>query len=104
VLEWLDQHITEPLTLQAVAANTHMSERTLERRFRSETDTSLASWIALRRVEQARALLEDSELTVTGVAHAVGFGSTESMCRHFIAQTGTTPRAYRETFRGSSAT
>ena len=78
-----------------------MSERTLERRFRAETGTSLAGWIARRRVERARALLEDSELTVSGVAHAVGFGSTEAMRRHFAAHTGTTPHAYRETFRGT---
>jgi transcriptional regulator GlxA family with amidase domain len=80
-----------------------MSERTLGRRFRAETGKTLAGWIAQRRVEQARALLEDSVLTVTGIAHAVGFGSTESMRRHFVAHTGTTPRAYRETFRGSSS-
>ncbi len=74
------------------------------RRFRTETGASLAGWIALRRVERARALLEDSELTVSGVAPAVGFGSTEAMRRHFAAQTGTTPHAYRATFRGSRST
>jgi transcriptional regulator GlxA family with amidase domain len=104
VMDWLDQHITEALTLHDVAAHAHMSERTLGRRFRAETGESLAGWIARRRVERARALLEDSELTVSGVAHAVGFGSTEAMRRHFVAQTGTTPRSYRETFRGSPAT
>lgn len=103
VLEWLDQHLSSTLTLQAVATHAHMSARTLERRFRAETGTTLAGWIAMRRVEQARALLEDSPLTVTGVAHAVGFGSTEAMRRHFVAHTGTTPAAYRRTFRSSSS-
>jgi transcriptional regulator GlxA family with amidase domain len=101
VLEWMDEHITEPLTLQDVSARAHMSERTLARRFRAETGQSVAEWIAVRRVGAARALLEESELTVSGVAHAAGFGSTESMRRHFVALIGTTPRAYRETFRGS---
>ena len=101
VLEWLDQHLTDPLTLRDVATNTHMSERTLGRRFRAETGESLAGWIARRRTELARGLLEDSELTVSEVAHTVGFGSTEAMRRHFVAHTGTTPRSYRETFRGS---
>jgi transcriptional regulator GlxA family with amidase domain len=104
VLAWLDEHITEPLTLQDVSARAHMSERTLARRFRAETGQSVAEWIAVRRVEVARALLEESEVTVSGVAHAAGFGSTESMRRHFVAHTGTTPRAYRETFRGSRST
>ena len=101
VLEWLDLHLADPLTLRDVAANTHMSERTLGRRFRAETGESLAGWIARRRTELARGLLEDSELTVSEVAHTVGFGSTEAMRRHFVAHTGTTPRMYREAFRGS---
>lgn len=98
VLAWLDDHLAEPLTLGDVAAHAHMSERTLARRFRAETGESLAGWIARRRIERARALLEDSEATVSEVAHAVGFGSTEAMRRHFAALTGTTPRAYRDTF------
>lgn len=102
VLDWLDAHLTEPLTLAGVAAQAHMSPRTLERRFRDETGDSLAAWIARRRVERARALLEDSRLTVTQVAHAAGFGSTEAMRRHFHSYTGTTPRSYRETFRGAA--
>jgi transcriptional regulator GlxA family with amidase domain len=73
------------------------------RRFRAETGESLAGWIARRRTELARGLLEDSQLTVSEVAHTVGFGSTESMRRHFVAYTGTTPRSYRKTFRGSLA-
>ena len=103
VQEWLVAHITEPLTLRQVAAQAHMSPRTLERRFRAETGDSLTSWITRRRVERARALLEDSDLTVTQVAHACGFGSTESLRRHFVTHTGTSPRSYRDTFRGSAS-
>ncbi|WP_158564059.1 GlxA family transcriptional regulator [Jiangella anatolica] len=102
VLDWLDEHLAEPLSVGAVAAQAHMSPRTLERRFREETGDSLAAWLARRRVERARVLLEDSRLTVTQVAHAAGFGSTESMRRHFHTHTGTTPSVYRETFRGGA--
>ncbi|WP_157987597.1 GlxA family transcriptional regulator [Jiangella endophytica] len=102
VLDWLDEHLAEPLSLNGVAAQAHMSPRTLERRFREETGDSMAAWIARRRVERARALLEDSRLTVTQIAHAAGFGSTESMRRRFLTYAGTTPRAYRETFRGAA--
>lgn len=100
VLEWITEHLAETLTLEQVAAQAHMSPRTLERRFRAETGDSLAGWITRRRVEAARALLEDSDLTVTQVAHAAGFGSTASLRRHFLAHTGTSPRSYRDTFRG----
>ncbi len=104
LLDWLAAHVAEPLTLERVAAQAHMSPRTLERRLRAETGDSLAGWIACRRVECARVLLEDSDMTVSQVAHTAGFGSTEALRRHFLARTGTTPRSYRNTFRGSDST
>jgi AraC family transcriptional regulator, transcriptional activator FtrA len=103
VLEWLADHIAEPHRLEDVAARAHMSSRTLVRRFRAETGESLSEWIARRRVERARALLEDSDMSVTQVAHAAGFGSTESLRRQFFVHTRTSPRSYRDTFRPQPA-
>ena len=59
--------------------------------------------MARRRVERARALLEDTDLPVTQVAHDAGFGSIEALRRHFLARVGTSPRAYRDTFRAEPA-
>jgi transcriptional regulator GlxA family with amidase domain len=99
VLAWIDDHLSQPIGLQDVAAHAHRSERTLERQFQSEVGTSVAVWIAGRRVARAKALLEDTDLTVSEVAFTAGFGSTESLRRHFRAEVGTTPRSYRQTFR-----
>jgi len=99
VLDWLAEHIAEPLRPEDVAARAHMSPRTLVRRFRAETGESLSGWIARRRVERARALLEETDLSVSQVAHEAGFGSTEALRRHFQAHTETSPRSYRDTFR-----
>ncbi|TWD82609.1 transcriptional regulator GlxA family with amidase domain [Kribbella amoyensis] len=99
VLEWMLAHLDEPLTLRSVAAHAHMSTRTLARRFRAETGQSLLDWVVMRRVERARELLEESDLTVTQIAYAAGFGSTESLRRHFLLSSGTSPGAYRATFR-----
>ncbi len=85
--------------VEDVAARAHMSQRTLVRRFRAETGESLAEWVARRRIERARALLEDTDLPVAQVAHDAGFGSVEALRRHFRARVGTSPRAYRDTFR-----
>jgi transcriptional regulator GlxA family with amidase domain len=101
VLDWIDEHLAERLTVREVAVQAHLSERTLERRMRTETGDSLAQWIARRRVQRARILLESSSSTVSEIAYDVGFGSTESMRRHFVAHTGTTPRAYRDAFCGT---
>jgi transcriptional regulator GlxA family with amidase domain len=98
-MEWMLENLAEPLTLDAVAGHAHMSPRTLERRFRTETGESLQVWVSRQRVERARALLEETDLTITNVAHTSGFGSTQAMRRHFLLHTGTSPRDYRTAFR-----
>ena len=99
LMEWALDHLDEDLTLPVLAAKAHMSTRTLSRRFESETGRGALRWIAERRVDRARVLLEDSELTVTEIAFAVGFGSLGAFRRQFAQLTGTTPRNYRFTFR-----
>lgn len=102
ILAWLEENIAEPFGVDDVAARAHMSSRTLVRRFRAETGEGLAEWVARRRVERARALLEDTDLPVTQIAHDAGFGSAEALRRHFQSRVGTSPRAYRNTFQGQS--
>ena len=99
VMAWVLERLAEPLSLELVAAQAHMSPRTLERRFRTETGESLHEWISRQRVDRARALLEESDLTITEVAYRSGFGSTQAMRRHFLARAGTSPRDYRAAFR-----
>jgi AraC family transcriptional regulator, transcriptional activator FtrA len=99
VMEWMLANLAEPLTVGIVARQAHMSPRTLERRFRTETGESLQAWVSRQRVERARALLEETDLTITDVAYTSGFGSTQAMRRHFIAHAGASPRDYRAAFR-----
>ena len=99
VMAWIEEHLGDPLSLQVVARHAHVSERTLARQFREEAGTSLMQWVGHRRVERARALLEDSDLSVSQVGYATGFGSAETLRRQFARMTGTTPGAYRATFR-----
>jgi transcriptional regulator GlxA family with amidase domain len=103
LLAWALDHLDEDLTLSTLASKAHLSTRTLSRRFEAETGRGALQWLTERRVERARALLEDTAMSVTEVAFATGFGSLASFRRHFARLTGTTPRAYRQTFTGVPA-
>jgi AraC-like DNA-binding protein len=46
--------------------------------------------------------LEDCGLTISQIAYEAGFGSTESLRRHFRAVTGTSPSDYRQTFNAKT--
>jgi len=95
---WLPDHLTEDLGIAALATRAGMSERTFVRAFRAETGTTPAAYVEALRVEAARRLLESTDLTVAGVARAVGFGRPERMHRAVRRQLGTTPDRYRQHF------
>ncbi|MEU9413487.1 helix-turn-helix domain-containing protein [Streptomyces sp. NPDC048281] len=98
VITWILEHLDEPLTLESVGRHSHMSTRTLRRRFRAVTGTSVMNWVAMQRVARARELLETTRLGVDDIAHRCGFGSAESLRIHFTALTRTSPSNYRRTF------
>ncbi|SCG56419.1 GlxA family transcriptional regulator [Micromonospora halophytica] len=99
VLEWLIGHLDRPTTVEDLAARAGMSPRTFARRFRAETGTTPHDWLTNQRLLLARRLLEDTALTVEAVADRAGFGDAAALRHHFTRRIGTTPHAYRTTFR-----
>lgn len=98
LLAWAIEHLDEPLTVERLAAQAHMSARTFARRFRDETGTTPLRWVTMQRVSLASELLEHSDLPVEQVAVRVGFGNAAALRHHFHATLGTTPQSYRRTF------
>lgn len=99
---WAMNHLDEPITLAGMAGRSAMSVRTFTRRFREETGESPGQWLARRRVELARRLLEDTDLGVEQVAARCGFGTAQSLRAHLQTTLGVTPTQYRRTFRPAS--
>ncbi|MCF6525945.1 GlxA family transcriptional regulator [Streptomyces sp. JJ36] len=101
---WALTRLEDPPTLAEWAAHASMSVRTFSRRFRQETGLTPGQWLARRRLDRARQLLEETDLPVDRVAAASGFGTGTSLRQHLHAALGVTPTAYRATFRGPAGT
>ena len=101
-LDWAVEHLEQPLTVECLAAHALMSTRTLMRRFRAATGTTPLRWLLQQRMLHARHLLEDSDESIDRIAEHAGFGSAANLRSHFTRMVGTTPTAYRRTFRSSS--
>ncbi|APU21227.1 AraC family transcriptional regulator [Actinoalloteichus sp. GBA129-24] len=99
---WALERLDRPLTLRELAAQGSMSVRTFTRRFREEVGISPVQWLTQQRVEAARRLLEETDLSVDQIASASGFGTATSMRQHLQAVVGVSPTAYRMTFRGAA--
>lgn len=94
---WMVDHLTEDLSVPALARRVHLSERQFARAFKAETDMTPAAYVEALRVERARLLLHDGA-TVDEAARATGFRSAEVLRRAFHRRIGVAPSAYRERF------
>jgi transcriptional regulator GlxA family with amidase domain len=96
---WAAERLAEPLDVAAMSQHAGVSPRTFARHFREETGTTPLQWLLIRRVQEARRLLEETDLSVDTVAWQSGFGTAASLRDHFRRVTATTPTAYRRSFR-----
>ena len=101
--EWALVRLGEPLSIETLAENALVSTRTFARRFRGETGYTPMQWLMRARVDRARELLEESELSVDAIATTVGLGTATNLRRYFRRVLGTTPSEYRRVFTRDAA-
>ena len=88
----------EPLDLEALAQVACLSPAQFVAVFRRETSTTPMEFLRQIRIAASQPLLRRG-LGVTEAALAVGFTTLRSFQRTFLTQVGTTPSAYRASFR-----
>jgi transcriptional regulator GlxA family with amidase domain len=96
---WVTGNPAGDYRVDTLAERSKISPRTLHRLFRETFGRSPAQWIASMRVESARRLLEQSDLTLQEIATRTGLGTADTMRRIFLRQLGITPSDYRDRFR-----
>jgi len=102
-MRWALAHLAEPITVESLARQAHMSVRTYLRHFARSTGTSPIRWLITQRVHASLPLLERTDLSVEAVAAAVDFESVVTYRYHFGRTTHTSPSAYRRVFRPVAA-
>lgn len=84
LIDWLRENPRAGHSLRSMAEFARLSERTLQRQFKQATGMTPLAWVTQERVTLARELLEsDGMLPIESVAELAGFGSVESLRRHF---------------------
>ena len=100
VIQMMEINIEEPISPSILAKDVGMSTRQLERLFRRYLDRSPKRYYMELRLQKARNLLMQTDMSVINVALACGFASPSHFSKCYRAHYDTTP--YRE--RGSHAT
>jgi transcriptional regulator GlxA family with amidase domain len=102
VIEWMERHLDEQVSVSQLARLAAMSPRTFARRFVQETGTTPQRWLTGQRILLAQQLLEETDVTVDVIAERAGFGNATALRHHFRAWRATTPQAYRRLFHQTS--
>jgi len=98
VCAWALDHLDHDLRVDVLAAHAAMSPRTFARIFHHETGTTPGKFIEGARIDRARRLLEESDLSIWAVAGQCGFGNDERMRRTFHRHLNVSPEDYRRRF------
>ena len=100
--DWVHENFQLNLSVHSLAQRAGMGDRTFARVFRNKTGVTPAHFVEATRVDAARRLLEETDLSLQRVAPACGFSTPQALRRAFHRQLGILPAMYRSRFRSSN--
>jgi transcriptional regulator GlxA family with amidase domain len=100
VIKMMEANLEEPISPPELAAQAGMSTRQLERLFRRYLNRSPKRYYMELRLQKARSLLMQTDMSVINVALASGFASPSHFSKCYRAHFNTTPYRERGTAEG----
>ena len=97
--DWIADNLDADLSVPALAARAHMSERNFARVFQREVGVTPARYVESLRLERARIALSESSQPVAAIARRCGFGTATTMRRSFERRLRVRPSDYRARFQ-----
>ena len=95
LLQYLNLHLTEPLTIDQLAERFYISKYHMMRRFRAETGYTVHAYLTGKRLALAREQIA-AGTPILQAASACGFGDYSAFCRAYRRQFGQPPSSARQ--------
>jgi transcriptional regulator of acetoin/glycerol metabolism len=99
VHEYVEAHLNDSIELAELSAIAGLSIFHFAREFKQSAGVTPHHYVMQRRVERAKALLADSDLSLSEIAFATGFSDQSHLTRHFRQMLGMTPGQFRRSLR-----
>jgi AraC family transcriptional regulator len=96
VLEYIQAHLNQELSLTAMAAEVGVSRCHFATQFKQAMGLAPHQYVSQQRVEKAKQALRSPHCSIADIALECGFSNQSHLTKVFKKQTGTTPKAYRE--------
>jgi len=95
VLDYIEDHLEDSLSLTEMSAIACLSPFHFSRCFKRSMGIGLHRYVVQRRIERARRLILETDLSLAHIAAVVGFDSQASLTSRFSRQVGITPGRFR---------
>ncbi|WGV27377.1 helix-turn-helix domain-containing protein [Halotia branconii] len=92
VVDYIHDHLAQEISLNAIANYVGISCYYFCRLFKQSTGLTLHQYVIQQRVERAKQLLLQGEMSIADIALACGFSHQSHLNRHFKRLTGVTPK------------
>jgi len=99
VEDWLSRRYREPHAVSLAVEAANIPERSLKRRFKTATGSTLIAYVQNLRIEEAKRQLELGEQSSDDIAASVGYENFAFFRRLFKRTTGLSPAEYRRMFK-----
>ena len=103
VVRYVFDHACEDITLRSAAHGLGISESHLSHLFAQQFRINFRRFINAIRIDKAKMLMRDPNLTLTQIAFTCGYENMRTFRRAFTRETGELPAAYVRALRGSAA-
>jgi len=98
LLDYIDQHLTEPQTLDSLAAAMNLSASHLERLCYGHFDMGAKALYNRRRFEHAASLLANESMSIQEISETMGFTEPSNFTNFFKRYTDCSPSLYRKRY------
>lgn len=94
VTTYIEDHLGERLTVEAIAAHFHYSRARLSTIYKFYTGLGINEMITYTRIKHAKALLLEQKLSITQISEELGFSSPQYFSHKFTEEVGIPPSRY----------
>lgn len=95
VVNYVRRHLSEPISVEAMAKEFYISRPYLSLKFKEETGQTLTDFILTEKTEEAKRLLRYTDKTSAAIGTYLGFSSQGYFSRVFKKYVGCTPGEWR---------
>lgn len=98
IVEFIDSHLNQDLTLTYVAERMNFSSYYLSKVFKKELGVNFVKYVTERKMDKAKELLKDNDIPIVNIAFEIGYPEPSYFTKVFKKVENMTPSQYRNQY------